>query len=86
VLQFANELSLKVPDELSVVGMTDERMSQLTVPSLTTVSIPGEEIGHAAMTALVDLVESKREIATQKITRYRCTPVFRDSSATACSS
>lgn len=86
VLQVANELSLKVPDELSVVGMTDERMSQLTVPSLTTVSIPGEEIGHAAMTALVDLVESKREIATQKITRYTCTPVFRDSSATACSS
>ena len=83
VLQVANELNLKVPSELSVVGITNEHMSQLTVPSLTTVAIPCEEIGHTGMLALIDLIESKREIATQEITRYPCTPIFRDSSAAA---
>jgi DNA-binding LacI/PurR family transcriptional regulator len=83
VLQVANELNIKVPGELSVVGMTNERMSQLTIPSLTTVGIPGEEIGHAGMMALIELIESKRELATQEIARYPCSPVFRDSSAAA---
>ena len=83
VLQVANELNIKVPGELSVVGMTNERMSQLTIPSLTTVGIPGEEIGHAGMMALIELIESKREVTTQEITRYPCSPVFRDSSAAA---
>ena len=86
VLKVANELSIKVPDELSVVGMTNERMSELTVPSLTTVGIPFEEIGHAGMVALIELIESKREMEVQEITRFACTPVFRDSSATASSS
>ena len=83
MLQVANELNLKVPSELSVVGITNEHMSQLTVPSLTTVGIPGEVIGNAGMMALIELIESKREIATHEITRYPCTPVFRDSSAAA---
>ena len=83
VLQVANELNIKVPDELSVVGMTNERMSQLTIPSLTTVDIPGEEIGHAGMRALIELIESKREVPAQEITRYPCLPVFRDSSTAA---
>jgi GntR family transcriptional regulator of arabinose operon len=86
VLKVANELNIKVPDELSVVGMTNERMSELTVPSLTTVGIPFEEIGHAGMVTLIELIESKREMEAQEITRFACTPVFRDSSATASSS
>ena len=83
VLQVANELNIKVPNELSVVGITNERMSQLTVPPLTTVGIPCEEIGHAGIRALFELIESKRELATQKITRHPCVPVIRDSSAAA---
>ena len=83
VLQVANDLNIMVPDELTVVGMTNERLSQLTIPSLTTVGIPGEVIGNAGMMALIELIESKREIATHEITRYPCTPVFRDSSAAA---
>ena len=83
MLQVANDLNIMVPDELTVVGMTNERLSQLTIPSLTTVGIPGEVIGNAGMTALIELIESKREIATHEITRYPCTPVFRDSSAAA---
>jgi DNA-binding LacI/PurR family transcriptional regulator len=50
------------------------------------VGIPFEEIGHAGMVALIELIESKREMEAQEITRFACTPVFRDSSATASSS
>jgi LacI family transcriptional regulator len=83
VLQVANRLGLKVPEELSVVGMADERISRLTIPEITTVSIPGEEIGRAGITALVDLIDTKRTVASQKITRYGGASIFRGSSAAA---
>ena len=83
VIQVANELNIKVPNELSVVGMTNDRMCQLTVPPLTTVGIPCEEVGYASIRALFELIESKRELATQEITRHQCVPVIRNSSAAA---
>ncbi len=83
VIQVANELNIKVPNELSVVGMTNDRMCQLTVPPLTTVGIPCEEVGYASIRALFELIESKRELATQEITRQQCVPVIRNSSAAA---
>ncbi|MBC8368536.1 MAG: LacI family DNA-binding transcriptional regulator [Planctomycetes bacterium] len=80
-LQVANELNLKVPEELSVVGMTNERISQLTIPAITTVSIPEEDIGRASIMALIESIESKEKVASQKITRHECSIVMRNSTA-----
>lgn len=80
-LQVANELNLKVPEELSVVGMTNERISHLTIPEITTVSIPEEEIGRAGIMTLIESIESKQKATTHKITRYGCSTILRGSSA-----
>jgi len=82
-LQVANELNLKVPEQLSVVGMTNERVSRLTVPEITTVSIPEEEIGRAGMLALIESIDSKQAKGNQSITRHACSIVLRGSSAAA---
>jgi LacI family transcriptional regulator len=82
-LQVASELNLKVPEELSVVGMTNERVSRLTVPEITTVSIPEEEIGRAGMLALIESIDSKQAKENQSITRHACSIVIRGSSAAA---
>lgn len=81
VLQVANGLGLKVPEELSVVGMGDERISRLTIPSITTVGIQEEGIGRSGIMALIDLMDSRRAVVNQEITRSACSPVFRGSSA-----
>ena len=83
MLQVASELKLKVPDELSVVGMTNERVSRLTVPKITTVSIPEEDIGRAGLLALIESIDSNQAKANQSITRHACSIVVRGSSAAA---
>jgi LacI family transcriptional regulator len=81
-LQVANELKLKVPEQLSVVGMTNERLSRLTIPQITTVSIPEEEIGYQGIMGLVESIGSKEKVAAHKITRYACSTIIRGSSGT----
>lgn len=83
MLQVAHELKLKVPEALSIVGMTNERVSRLTVPQITTVSIPEEEIGRAAMLALIKSIDSKQAEGNQGIDRHACSIVVRGSSAAA---
>lgn len=83
ILQVAHELKLKVPEELSVVGMTNERVSRLTVPELTTVSIPEEAIGRAGILALIGSIDSKQAKVNQSVNRLACSIVVRGSSAAA---
>jgi DNA-binding LacI/PurR family transcriptional regulator len=81
VLQVANALNLQVPKELSVVGMSNERISMLTTPEITTVDIPGEQIGFAAVTALIKAIENKDGTNPEVLTRHNCKLVVRNSCA-----
>jgi len=58
-LRAAWELDIRVPDRLSIVGFDDAPTSRLTLPGLTTVRQPFQEMGAAAVQALVDLVEGR---------------------------
>lgn len=50
---------LKVPDDVSVVGFTNGELSKLFIPSLTTVSQHGAEIGAKAAKLLIKKLESE---------------------------
>jgi LacI family transcriptional regulator len=52
VLHRAYDGSLRVPDDLSVVGFDDILFAEYTQPALTTVSVPRIEIGRVAFQAL----------------------------------
>ena len=57
ILDAAQRLGLRVPDDLSVVGFDDIPESASTTPGLTTVRQEIQQIGAAAVDLLVGLVE-----------------------------
>lgn len=77
VMAAAADLGLKVPDDLSVVGFDDIIMASYTRPTLTTVAIPGYEVGASAMRLMVSLLAG--EVCSQ-VTWLPTNLVVRDSS------
>ena len=53
VLRAANNLGIKVPENLSVVGFDDEETASLVTPALTTVRVPVEQMGRQAVRQLM---------------------------------
>jgi LacI family transcriptional regulator len=51
----------KIPEELSLIGFADGVWSRRMTPSLSTVSQHGPEIGEAAVSLLIDELESRDE-------------------------
>lgn len=52
---------VKVPDEVSICGFTDEVIAQSTDPKLTTVEQRGQEVGESAINILINKLESDTE-------------------------
>ncbi len=57
VLEALHESGINVPEDVSVVGFDDQRLSAYLNPALTTVRAPTEEVGRAAARQLLRLVE-----------------------------
>lgn len=57
-IQAIKQKGLKIPDEVSVIGFTNEPIAALIDPSLTTVSQPSYEMGKAATKLIIDQIES----------------------------
>jgi LacI family transcriptional regulator len=59
-LSFFNSVSIKVPDDVSMVGLDDSIFSEISHPAITTVRVPAEQMGEmAAKHLLDDIKESK---------------------------
>ncbi|GGJ19576.1 LacI family DNA-binding transcriptional regulator [Deinococcus roseus] len=58
---------IRVPEEVSLVGFDDTRNSEYMMPPLTTVRQPMHELGLAATTALLNLLNDE-EVVLEKIT------------------
>ncbi|GAA1073799.1 LacI family DNA-binding transcriptional regulator [Kitasatospora arboriphila] len=54
--QAAAELGLRIPEDVSVVGIDNIPVAGLLVPPLTTVDLPGEELGRTGVAALAALL------------------------------
>jgi LacI family transcriptional regulator, galactose operon repressor len=61
-MKAAIKRSIKIPEQLSVIGFADGIWSRRMTPSLSTVSQHGPEIGEAAAHYLIERLESKEEI------------------------
>ncbi len=59
VLQVAEELGLRVPQDVSVVGFDDIPEAARTTPRLTTVAQPLQEMGADAFTMLLALLDGR---------------------------
>jgi len=60
VLHICHEHGVRVPDDMCVVGINDVGVAAHTWPALTTVHLPVEEIGRAAVRMLDTLIEEDR--------------------------
>ena len=57
VMNAANESGVRTPEKLSIVGFDDSAISTVVWPRLTTIHQPTHEMAHAAMAALLRLLE-----------------------------
>lgn len=60
VLFAAMSLKMRIPDDLSIIGIGDFRGSAAVEPGLTTVRIPSRRIGQRAAEILVEMIEWSR--------------------------
>lgn len=65
IYEALREVDLRIPEDVSVVGFDDSRMSPFLTPPLTTVRAPTEEVGRCAARQMFRLLEGKKpELAT----------------------
>ncbi len=54
-----HELGRRVPDEISVVSLHDDLLARVVYPQLTTVALPSNEMGRAAVRRLLGLIHDE---------------------------
>jgi len=57
LMLYAKKKGIKIPDELGVVGFSNDPMAAVIEPSLTTVEQPVADMGRAAMRILLDTIK-----------------------------
>jgi LacI family repressor for deo operon, udp, cdd, tsx, nupC, and nupG len=76
----AAELGLRIPDDVSVVGIDNILAAALFAPALTTVDLPGEDLGSAGVGLLAALVAGEQPPAPAPLPT---TLLLRESTRTA---
>jgi LacI family transcriptional regulator len=78
VMDAARARGMRVPEDLSVMGFDDIPQSRFTLPSLTTVRQPMEQMGRVGMQMLLDLMKNPGnpyrniELPTELVVRESC--------------
>jgi DNA-binding LacI/PurR family transcriptional regulator len=81
LLQACAERRVRVPRDLSIVGWDDVPYARLVTPALTTVRVPRHELGRAAASTLLDLMDGRpveadhEPLPLQLIRRQSCRPL-----------
>lgn len=79
VIQTLNKFNVKIPEEIAVVGFSNNLNSTIIEPKLTTIDQPGETIGKTAVKYLIEEMESNTEIVIHKTIEVKGTLIIRDS-------
>ena len=56
-----SEEGLSIPNDISIVGFNDQPSAKYMIPSLTTIRIPSEYLGSAAIDLLIENINGSRE-------------------------
>lgn len=80
-LRAAINTGLKVPGDISVIGITDSTMCEVTNPALTVVSTNEFSIGSSAVEMLIELIEGRLPKGEPCRRRVPCSLVPRHSTA-----
>ena len=80
VIQALNKFNVQIPEEIAVVGFSNNINSTIIKPSLTTVDQPGIKIGKSAVSYLVNEIENPTEHLQTKTVQIKTNLIIRDSS------
>lgn len=58
-IKYLNEIGVKIPEEVAIVGFSNEPVSNVITPSLTTIDQPGFEMGIKATELLIKNINGK---------------------------
>lgn len=58
-IQYLMSVGIRVPDDISVIGIDDDTMSRFTTPQLTTMRVDWNMMGSLGYKLLADLIEGK---------------------------
>jgi len=83
VYMAASELSVKIPQQLSVSGFDNTMMSRLSIPTLTTVAQPSVEMGETAARLIIKRIIGD-ERSEPKTIVLPTTHIIRESTAKTC--
>lgn len=81
VLQAAQEMGVRVPQDLSLIGFDDTQHARASIPALTTIRQPFEEMGRVGVDMLFRLLDgrpldvSRVELAARLLIRESTAPV-----------
>lgn len=81
IYETVNQMGLRIPDDLSVVGFADLEFAQWMQPSLTTIRQDGMEAGRTAARLVVDRSEGKLKETKPQRLRISCRLIKRGSTA-----
>lgn len=59
IINEAKTCGLRVPEDIAVIGFDDQPIAEITVPQITTIMQPMQEIGKRAGKLLIDVIEKK---------------------------
>lgn len=72
----AQDMGLKVPEDISITGFDDIELASILVPGLTTVHVPHREMGRQAAKALVAMLQGNKDSLSEELDTH---VVIRDS-------
>lgn len=67
VMAACQELEIKVPDDVSIIGNDDINYAKIYSVPLTTIKAPQNEIGRMAAEILIDNIESSKTLPTKRV-------------------
>lgn len=79
--QVIKERGLKIPDDIALVGFTNEPVSSLIEPALTTMAQPAYELGYIAATHILEQINFPEKFTPQTIV-LKTKLIVRESSGT----
>ncbi|WP_297089875.1 LacI family DNA-binding transcriptional regulator [uncultured Draconibacterium sp.] len=79
---YLKEKGIRVPEDIAIVGFSNEPYSELVTPAITTVKQPGFEMGQKAAELIINQINNKKQAETYQTITMDTELIIRSSSAT----
>jgi LacI family transcriptional regulator len=81
-IKVLKKFNIKIPDDIAVVGFSNNANSTIIEPNLTTIDQPGNRIGKTAVHYLIEEINHPNEVLMSKTIEIKTNLIIRDSTFT----